>query len=101
MTIKRKPTLKQVFNAWLKYQKKHSEAYKIDVFELIKDEKFNIPETITEIPKNALLDTTRNYFEQIKKYKEFDIRWDVTPNNEKEHHSNHHIKIEKLEEKSD
>ena len=32
MTIKRKPTLKQVFNAWLKYQKKHSEAYMAKCF---------------------------------------------------------------------
>lgn len=28
MTIKRKTTLKQVFNAWLKYNKKSDEAYK-------------------------------------------------------------------------
>lgn len=79
---------------------KHSEAYKIDVFELIKDEKFNIPEVTIEIPKNALLDTTRNYLEQIKKYKAFDIRGYVTPNNEKEHHNNQHNKNEKLPEKS-
>lgn len=28
MATKRKPTLKQVFNAWLKYNKKSNEAYK-------------------------------------------------------------------------
>lgn len=28
MTTKRKPSLKQVFNAWLKYNRKSSEAYK-------------------------------------------------------------------------
>lgn len=78
---------------------KHSELYKIDVFKLIKDEKFNVPEAETEIPKNALLDTTRNYFEQIVKYKEFDIRWGVTTNNEKEHLNNHSNKNEKLPEK--
>lgn len=80
---------------------KHSEAYKIDIFELIKDDKFNIPEAEIEIPKNALLDTTRNYFEQIKKYKEFDIRGAVTTNNKNEHLNNHQDKNKKLHEKSD
>jgi hypothetical protein len=31
MTVKRKPTLKQVFNAWLKYNKKTNESYKAKV----------------------------------------------------------------------
>ena len=32
MASKRKPTLKQVFNAWIKYQKKCDEKYKAEMF---------------------------------------------------------------------
>jgi hypothetical protein len=32
MANKRKPTLKQIFNAWVKYQKKCDEKYKAEMF---------------------------------------------------------------------
>jgi hypothetical protein len=32
MTSKRKPTLKQIFNAWIKYQKKSDEKYQAEMF---------------------------------------------------------------------
>jgi hypothetical protein len=32
MANKRKPTLKQIFNAWIKYQKKSHEKYKAEMF---------------------------------------------------------------------
>jgi hypothetical protein len=32
MSNKRKPTLKQIFNAWLKYQKKSEDTYKAKVY---------------------------------------------------------------------
>ena len=45
-----------------------------NVKELIHDEEFEMPEAEVQEPKDALLDTTRSYLDQIKKYKEFDIR---------------------------
>ena len=32
MTVKRKPTLKHIFNAWLRYQKKQAETYTAKFF---------------------------------------------------------------------
>jgi len=32
MANKRKPTLKQIFNAWIKYQKKSNEKYNAEIF---------------------------------------------------------------------
>lgn len=40
----------------------------------LEDLEFERPDVETVLPDNALLDTTRSYLEQIKKYKEFDIR---------------------------
>lgn len=52
----------------------YKQELQLDIEDLLKDQKFNLPEAIVKDPINALLDTRRKYLEQIKKYKEFDIR---------------------------
>ncbi len=52
----------------------YKKELQLDIEDLLKDQKFNLPEAIVKDPINALLDTRRDYLEQIKKYKEFDIR---------------------------
>jgi len=54
--------------------KEHSNLLDFDMKDILKDEKFNMPDVNVEIPKDALLDTNRTYLEQIKRYKKFDIR---------------------------
>lgn len=56
---------------------KHSNILDINVSEVIKDVKFNMPIVEVNEPENPLLDTRRGYLEQILKYKEFDIRESV------------------------
>lgn len=53
---------------------RYADMVDFNVKELIEDEEFDMPEAEVEDCNNALLDTRRSYLEQIRKYKEFDIR---------------------------
>lgn len=63
-------------------KERYAEIVDFNVENLIEDEEFEVPEAEVEDRDDALLDTRRDYLEQIKKYKEFDIRENEGKNDE-------------------